>query len=203
MDVRSFWDERFGQSEYIYGTEPNSFLKASEFQLPPSGRVLCLCEGEGRNAVFLARQGHQVTGVDVSTEGKKKAERLAEQNDVSIDYVLSDLCQFDFGDAKWDAIVSISAHLPSAVRADVYPKVFTSLKPGGVILLESYHPRQLEYGTGGPKDVDMLLTLELLRAHFPNLEVQHEVELEREVTEGTYHTGNAFVTQFIGRKGLN
>lgn len=200
MDVRSFWDERFGQSEYIYGTQPNSFLQASEFHLPPSGRVLCLCEGEGRNAVFLAQQGHQVTGVDVSREGKKKAERLAEEQGVSIEYYLSDLCAFEFGDAQWDAVVSISAHLPSQVREEVYPKVFAALKPSGVFFLEAYHSRQLEYGTGGPKDVDMLMTLEILHSHFPTLDVQHEAELEREVTEGTFHTGNAFVTQFIGRK---
>ncbi|WP_233216224.1 class I SAM-dependent methyltransferase [Blastopirellula marina] len=200
MSQQEFWDERYGQSEYIYGTEPNSFLTASEFQLPPSGRVLCLCEGEGRNAVFLARQGHLVTGVDVSREGKKKAERLANEQGVSIEYHLSDLCAFDFGVAQWDAIISISAHLPSPVQADVYPRVFAALKPGGILLLESYHPRQIEYGTGGPKDVDMLMTLETLHRHFPTLEVQHEAELEREVTEGTFHTGNAFVTQFIGRK---
>ncbi|RCS54292.1 class I SAM-dependent methyltransferase [Bremerella cremea] len=200
MDVQSFWDERFGQSEYVYGTEPNSFLAESIHYLPPSGRVLCLCEGEGRNAVFLARLGYQVSGVDVSAEGKKKAERLAEQQGVSIEYHLADLSKFDFGQQRWDAVISISAHLPSTVQADIYPQVFNALKENGVFLLESYHPKQLAYGTGGPKDVDMLMTLEIIRNHFPDLEVLHAAELEREVTEGTFHTGNAYVTQFIGRK---
>ena len=202
MDPQAFWDERFGQSQYIYGTEPNAFLAASLAHLPSSGRVLCICEGEGRNAVFLAKQGYEVTGVDVSPEGKKKAEQLAAKEGVSIEYILSDLNDFDFGKNQWDAVISISAHLPSATRANVYPKIFTALKSGGVLLMESYHPRQLEleYGTGGPKDVDMLISLEILRDHFPKLETIHAAELEREVTEGTYHTGNAFVTQFIARK---
>lgn len=200
MDPQAFWDERFGQSQYIYGTEPNAFLADSLAQLPSSGRVLCICEGEGRNAVFLAKQGYKVTGVDVSPEGKNKAEKLAAREGVSIEYLLSDLNDFDFGEAKWDAIISISAHLPSATRANVYPRVFDSLKPGGVLLMESYHPNQLEYGTGGPKDVDMLVSLDILREHFSELETLHAAELEREVTEGTHHTGNAFVTQFIARK---
>lgn len=200
MDPQSFWDERFGQPQYIYGTEPNSFLQDSLAKLPSTGSILCVCEGEGRNAVFLAKQGFHVTAVDVSPEGKKKAEQLAAKENVEIEYLLSDLNDFDFGENQWDAVISISAHLPSATRANVYPKIFTAIKPGGILLLESYHPNQLQYGTGGPKDVDMLLTLELLGQHFPNLEAIHTAELEREVTEGTYHTGNAYVTQFIGRK---
>ncbi|GAA4437433.1 class I SAM-dependent methyltransferase [Bremerella cremea] len=200
MDTQSFWNERFGQSEYIYGKEPNAFLKASAFYFPPSGKVLCLAEGEGRNGLFLAQEGHQVSAVDLSTEGKRKAEQLAAENNVTIDYTISDLNDFDYGVERWDAIVSIFAHIDSASRRSIYPRLVEALKPGGVFLLEAYHPRQLEYGTGGPKDVDMLVTLESLRLCFQGMQIPHQAELERNVMEGTFHTGNAYVTQFVASK---
>lgn len=199
-DVQEFWNQRFGRDEYVYGTSPNTFLESSAQFFPASGKVLCIAEGEGRNALFLCQQGHTVNAVDLSTEGKAKAERLAQQHGVSLEYAICDLNDFDYGENQWNAIVSIFAHVDSASRKNIYHKAIASLKPGGIFLLESYHPRQLEYGTGGPKDVDMLVTLEDLRTHFQGLEVLHEAELERDVTEGSFHTGNAYVTQLIVRK---
>jgi len=199
-EVKQFWNERFGRDEYIYGTSPNTFLTSSLHHFPSGGKVLCIAEGEGRNALFLSKQGHPVHAVDLSTEGKTKAERLAEENGVSLEYTICDLNDFDYGENRWDAIVSIFAHVDSGSRANIYPKAITSLKPGGIFLLESYHPRQLEYGTGGPRDVNMLVTLEDLRSLFPGMTILHEAELERDVTEGSFHTGNAYVTQWIVRK---
>ncbi|QDU76127.1 tellurite resistance protein TehB [Bremerella volcania] len=199
-DVQEFWNERFGRDEYIYGTAPNTFLKASIQHFPKNAKILCIAEGEGRNALFLCQQGHEVHAVDLSTEGKAKAERLAAEHGVTLQYTLGDLNDYDYGENRWDAIVSIFAHVDSASRKNIYQKAIASLKEGGIFLLESYHPRQLEYGTGGPKDVDMLVTLEDLRGHFQGLPPLHEAERERDVTEGSFHTGNAYVTQFIARK---
>lgn len=198
--VQEFWNERFGRKEYVYGTSPNTFLKASVHHFPKDAKVLCIAEGEGRNALFLGQQGFEVHAVDLSTEGKAKAERLAAEHNVSLQYTICDLNDFDYGENRWDAVVSIFAHVDSDSRKNIYRKAIASLKEDGIFLLESYHPRQLEYGTGGPKDVDMLVTLEDLRPHFQGLKLLHEAELERDVSEGTFHTGNAYVTQLIARK---
>lgn len=201
-EVQEFWNSRFGREEYIYGTTPNTFLASSIHHFPPQAKVLCLAEGEGRNALLLCQQGCDVHAVDLSIEGKAKAERLAAEHNARLTYEICDLNNYDYGENRWDAIVSIFAHIDSASRANIYPKAIASLKEGGIFVLESYHPRQLEYGTGGPKDVDMLVTLDDLRAQLGSLQVLHEAELERDVTEGSFHTGNAYVTQLIVRKGV-
>ncbi|MBA2113880.1 class I SAM-dependent methyltransferase [Bremerella alba] len=199
-EVQAFWNQRFGRDEYVYGTSPNTFLKESIHHFPSGGNVLCLAEGEGRNALLLGQQGYQVHAVDLSTEGKSKAERLAAEHNTSLQYTICDLNDFDYGENRWDAIVSIFAHVDSVSRKNIYQKAMASLTEGGIFLLESYHPQQLQYGTGGPKDVDMLVTLEDLRPHFEGSKVLHEAELERDVSEGIFHTGNAYVTQWIVQK---
>jgi SAM-dependent methyltransferase len=199
MDAQ-FWNERYGQEAYAYGTEPNSFLKSSLHHFPKTGRVLCLAEGEGRNALFLAKQGYAVCAVDMSSAGKEKAAKLASDHGVSFDYIVSNLSDYDFGENKWDMIVSISAHTDPATRKGVYQKSLKALKKGGIFILESYHPKQLQYGTGGPKDIEWLVSLDDLFSHFPKEQVIHQAELERDVNEGAFHTGKAFVTQFIWRK---
>lgn len=193
------WDERYAVDEYAYGKQPNDFLSAN-YKLIPKGRVLCLAEGEGRNAVFLAQQGYAVTGVDASIEGVKKSQRLAEENHVEVEFIHSDLAHFDIGRGKWDGIVSISCHLPSHLRKKVHADVQEGLKSGGVLILEAYTPRQLELATGGPKDADFCMTSEALRTELPDLGVLHDEELEREVVEGIYHHGLGAVVQFIARK---
>ncbi len=194
------WDQRYGGEAYFYGTEPSDFLKARASALPPGGAVLCLAEGEGRNAVFLAGLGHRVTGVDGSAKGLEKARQLAEARGVGLTTVQADLEDYQLGTEAWDGVVSIWCHLPPALRKVVHPRIVQGLRPGGVLLLEHYHPKQLGYGTGGPKDVGMLMTLAELRADFAALEELHGAELERTVVEGAGHGGPSFVTQFIARK---
>ena len=202
MKAALMWDERFGQEDYVYGKEPNAFLKSSLGYLPETGRVLCLAEGEGRNGVFLAKQGYDVHAIDISTAGKEKAEKLATENGVAIDYVVSDVNDYDFGEEKWDAIISISAHTDPETRGNVYRKVLPALKENGVFFLEAYHPNQLlqGYGTGGPKEASWMVSLEDLLAFFPVENVLHQAEMERDVREGKFHTGKAFVTQFVWKK---
>jgi SAM-dependent methyltransferase len=166
------WDQRYRESGFAYGTEPNDFLAANaERHLAAGGDILSLAEGEGRNAVFLARLGFRVTGVDSSAVGLEKARKLAEQHGVVIRTVVADLDDFDLGVERWDGIVSIWCHTPSALRARLHRGVVAALRPGGVLLLEAYTPKQLEYKTGGPPTADLTMTLAAVREELAGLEL--------------------------------
>lgn len=193
------WDERYSTDEYIYGTKPNDFL-AKHFAALPKGRVLSLADGEGRNGVFLATQGYDVTALDASEVGLAKAKRLAEENGVRIETIHADLTDFDPGVEQWDGIVSIFAHIPGDVRRRLYGQVATCLRPGGVFLLEAYTPAQIGRGTGGPQSEDLLPNCEKLRNELVGMTFQHLEELERDVVEGKFHTGRAAVVQAIARR---
>jgi SAM-dependent methyltransferase len=193
------WDERYGSGEFFYGTEPNDFLRAEVARLP-RGDVLCIGDGEGRNGVWLAEQGRTVTSVDQSAVGLEKAQALAKQRGVPLTTVSADLATFDLGEQRWHGVVSIFCHLPSALRRDVYSRIVRALRPGGVVMIESYTPAQLGRGTGGPPVADMLVDLATLRTDFATLEVLHGVELERDVLEGKGHRGRSAVVQFVARK---
>ncbi len=198
--MANVWDERFGGPTYLYGTEPNDFLREHGARLPLPGPVLSLAEGEGRNAVFLASLGYVVTGVDGSGVGLAKARRLAADRGVTIETVEADLATFDLGEARWAGVVSIWCHLASALRSDLHARIARALRPGGVFLLEHYHPRQVDYRTGGPPDPTFLVTLAELRAAFPGWIELHAFEGERDVHEGALHEGRSFVTQWIARR---
>jgi len=192
------WDERYANAEYVYGTEPNSFLVEHAHRL--SGPVLSLAEGEGRNAVFLAGMGLKVLGVDSSAVGLRKAHALASTRQLEIETEVADLAHFTPVPAHYGAVVSIFAHLPGTLRQRLYPLIEQSLVPGGFVLLEAYSEEQLAYTTGGPKDADMLMSVAKIEQHFPELEPILLRQIVREVCEGSYHTGRASVVQFIGRK---
>lgn len=193
------WDERYSAEEYAYGTTPNQFL-VENFGWIPKGKVLSLAEGEGRNAVFLAKQGYAVTAVDGSLVGLNKARKLAEESGVVVEFIHADLADYDVGEDEWEGIVSIFCPLPSSVRRELYQRVMAGLKQGGVFLLEAYTPEQLKHGTGGGNSADVMQTEESLRRELPGLNFMHLVELEREVVEGVYHTGLGSVVQAIATK---
>lgn len=195
----TMWDQRYSSPDFFYGTEPNDFLRAEVARLP-RGDVLCIGDGEGRNGVWLAQQGLAVTAVDASAVGLAKARSLAAVRGVPLTTVHADLATFDFGASRWDAVVSIFCHLPSALRREVYARVPRGLRPGGVVLLESYSPAQLGRGTGGPPVADMLVDLAALREDFAGLVIEFGVECEREVLEGKGHRGRSAVVQFVARK---
>ncbi len=195
------WDERYERNEFVYGEAPNDFLieKAGLLQ---KGRCLCLAEGQGRNAVWLAQQGFSVTAVDQSAVGMAKARELAARRAVVIETEVADLASFNLGENKWDSIVSIFGHLPSDLRRDVHRRVTAALAPGGTFLLEAYTPDQLVTGgTGGPSDPDMLLNLAKLSDELSALEILFAQEIVREVNEGDFHKGEGAVVQFVARKG--
>lgn len=195
------WDERYSAEEYAYGTAPNEFLVENFIHIP-KGRVLSLAEGEGRNAVFLAKQGYSVTAVDASLVGLNKARKLAEENGVVVEFIHADLADYDLGENKWDGIVSIFIPLPSSLRKELYKKVIAGLKQNGVFLLEAYTPNQLNHGTGGGNSVDVMQTKESLRLELASLQFKHLIELERDVTEGVFHTGIGSVVQAIATKEI-
>jgi SAM-dependent methyltransferase len=194
------WNQRYDTPTYVYGTEPNSFLVGAAHHIP-RGRVLSLGEGEGRNATYLASLGHEVTGIDSSDVGLAKAQRLAASRGLRITTLVKDLTDLTIEPSAWDGIVSIFCHLPSVARRRLYPAVVAGLKPGGVFILEAYTPRQLEYGTGGPKSPDLLVALDDLRGDLAGLRLVHALERERSVVEGGLHTGLAHVVQVTGVKG--
>ena len=194
------WDARYAEPGWAFGTEPNDFLREFAHVLPAAGRVLCLAEGEGRNAVHLATLGHDVTAVDLSSVGLAKAARLAAERDVDLRTEVADLASYRIEPGSWDAIVSIFAHVPRVVREPLHRAVVAGLAPGGVLLLEAYTPRQLERGTGGPTDPTKFMTLAGLQQELAGLDWKMAREIEREVIEGRYHGGRSEVVQLIGRK---
>jgi cyclopropane fatty-acyl-phospholipid synthase-like methyltransferase len=194
------WDERYEKSEYFYGLEPNDFLVASVPHLRRGAHVLCLGEGEGRNAVFLAEKGCTVTAVDWSAVGLQKLQALAARRSVAGQTVCSDLADFEFGENRWDGIVSIWCHLPSSMREKIHARSVAALKPGGVLILEAYTPKQLAYQTGGPKDADLLMKKGVLEREFAGLHFIELRELERDVHEGQGHQGHSAVVRLVAVK---
>lgn len=193
------WDQRYCEPGFAFGTDPNDFLRQKAPTLG-QGKVLCLAEGEGRNAVWLAQQGFDVTAVDASPVGLQKAQVLAAERGVTIKTVVADLEGFDPGQSQWDGIVSIFCHLPEALRKKVHAQVVTALKPGGIFILEAYTPRQLEFATGGPPVAELMMDLKMLRKELSALEFFHALELEREVIEGKHHHGMGAVVQLVAKK---
>lgn len=194
------WNERYSQAEYVYGKNPNDFLVEVVQQIP-KGRVLCLADGEGRNGVYLAQQGCQVTAVDASPVGLEKARKLAAERSVEIETIVADLADFPIQPNSWDAIVSIFCHLPPTIRAQVHRQVVAGLRSGGVFVLEAYTPRQLAFKTGGPPTADLTMELATLRQELEGLEFKHAAELEREIQEGQFHQGHSAVVQVVALKG--
>ena len=194
------WDQRYSEPGYAYGTDPNDFLAASLQHIPNGGNVLCLADGEGRNSVFLARQGFEVTAVDSSSIGMKKTAELAKEYGVHVNTVVEDLAEFSFDPQRYDAIISIFCHLPPVLRKIVHNSIPDALRKDGIFILEGYTPRQLQYGTGGPPVAELLMNIDIIQEELSNLAIIHGVELEREIHEGKLHNGVGAVVQLIAQK---
>lgn len=196
-----FWNERYSQPGFMYGTEPNDFLKAMAGRIPP-GPVLSLGEGEGRNAIYLAGLGYDVTALDQSEVGLAKLQRRAAELGLRIETRQADLAVYKVEPEAWAGIVSIFCHLPPSIRVPLYADLKQGLRPGGIFILEAYTPDQCGRGTGGPPNPEMMLTLSELHRDLAGLEFVHARELEREVHEGAYHSGLAAVVQVVARRRL-
>jgi SAM-dependent methyltransferase len=193
-----FWNDRYSIEGFVYGTAPNDFVKAVAPRLP-SGPILCLAEGEGRNAVYLALLGHEVTAVDQSVTGLAKARRLAASQNATISTLVTDLSEYRIAAGAWSGIVATFAHLPPELRRALHRQVVAGLQPGGMYVLEAYTPAQLAFGTGGPENPELLMTLARLREELDGLEFLIGHEIERPVVEGAFHTGRAAVVQVLAQ----
>jgi SAM-dependent methyltransferase len=193
------WDERYSEPGFTYGTAPNEFL-ASVADRIPKGMILSLGEGEGRNAVYLASLGYEVTGVDGSDVGLRKAVELAAERGVTITTIHADLGGFKIGQEQWDGIIACYCHVPSTIRIPLHKAAVQGLKSGGVFVLEAFSKEQIVYNTGGPQSPDMLMSLEDLKRELTGLEFIHAVQMERDVREGSRHTGLASVVQVLAKK---
>jgi SAM-dependent methyltransferase len=193
------WDELFAEAGYFYGTEPNDFLREVADRIP-TGRTLCLAEGEGRNAAFLAARGAVVTAVDASAAGLEKTKALAAARGVQVETVHADLATWQIEPGSWDAVVAVFCHLPPEIRGVVHRRAVTGLRPGGAFVLEAYTPDQLRYDTGGPRVEELLMRLADLRAELSELDFEVAREIERDIHEGRGHTGRSAVVQVLGHK---
>lgn len=199
--MKEFWNERYRSEDYVYGTEPNVFFKEQLDKLSP-GRILLPAEGEGRNAVYAARQGWQVTAVDISDAGRDKALRLARKAGVEITYHVGSFGETEFPVASFDCISLVFAHFPPEHRLAYHQKVIQLLKPGGTLILEGFSKEQLAYRSGGPKSEAMLFSISELQEEFAaltELEVRKELI---ELREGAYHEGPASVVRLTGKKAV-
>ena len=198
--MQNFWDQNFSAAGFKYGTEPNAFLAQEANRLPAGADVLVPGDGEGRNGVWLAQQGHHVTAMDGSSVGLDKAQALAQERGVTVKTVLGDLADWAPAAASFDAVVLIYVHLPPAIRERAHRRLAAGLRPGGWLLLECFHPEQLPRTSGGPKDVAMLYTPEQVAADFAGLlEPVMAWDGEELLSEGPGHQGLARVTRWIGR----
>ncbi|MBN2192141.1 MAG: class I SAM-dependent methyltransferase [Polyangiaceae bacterium] len=193
------WDERYAEPGYAYGKEPNEFVRAMADWLP-AGPVLCLAEGEGRNATYLAGRGHAVTAVDSSAVGLTKAVALAVERDTTMITVHADLADYVIEPGAWAGIVCVFCHLPPALRDRVLKGAVEGLRTGGVLLFEAYGPAQLALGTGGPKDPALLASLADLRPLLEGLELVYAEEVTREIHEGRFHDGPGATVEIVGVK---
>ncbi|GAB3199603.1 2-polyprenyl-3-methyl-5-hydroxy-6-metoxy-1,4-benzoquinol methylase [Pontibacter aydingkolensis] len=198
--MQNFWNERYGKQEMIYGSEPNDFFREQLSKLTP-GKLLLPAEGEGRNAVYAAQQRWDVLAFDYSDAGRAKAMQLAAQKGVNINYEVADAQTFSATPESLDAVALIYAHMPPTARTTLHQNIMTWLKPGGKLIVEAFHLKQLEgYPSGGPKNEDMLYTAATLIEDFKGMQVEYVKEEEIELAEGTYHLGKGYVTRLVASK---
>ena len=203
--MMEMWDNRYASEDYAYGTKPNRFLKNTIEKLQLTGSILFGAEGEGRNAVFAAKHGMEVTAFDISNEGKQKALKLAAKEHVHIEYELGNLLDLDLTNKKYDIIALIFAHFPPPILSKYHKKLAELVVEGGLIVLEGFSKGHLPYRTanpkvGGPNNLEMLFSKDSIKEDFPDFEIIRLEEVEIELNEGTYHNGKGKVIQFIGRK---
>lgn len=197
--MKEFWNERFAKEDYTYGKEPNEFFKQEIDKLNP-GKLLLLGEGEGRNGVYAAKLGWDVDAVDWSLKGKEKAEQLALEQGVKINYIISDLSEYKPRENYYDAAGLIFIHLEPELRERLHRNVTLSLKSGGVVILESYEKEQINNSSGGPKDIDLLYSLEEIFTDFSDLNIISFSKEIIELNESSHHNGQAEIIIYIGLK---
>ena len=197
--MKDFWNARYKEETFAYGTKPNEFFKENIDKLP-AGKILLPAEGEGRNAVYAASKGWDVTAFDFSEEAKSKALKLATQNEVSLNYEVIKVIDFSTENAQYDVIGLFYAHFPANLRLDFHQKVAHALKNQGFVIFEAFHKNQLNYSSGGPKDFAMLFSVEEVEKEFKGLKILSLEEKIIDLDEGLYHQGKGHVVRMIASK---
>ena len=201
--MKEFWDKRYAEKEMAYGMEPNVFF-ASEIEKLKAGSILLPAEGEGRNAVYSAKLGWQVSAFDISKEGKLKADQLAKSKGVTIDYTAGGFDEINYEKESFDCIALVYAHFPPHVKSKFHKILDGYLKKGGTLILEGFSKKQIENPqSGGPKKVEMLFSMEEIKQDFDNYEIIELSEKEIVLNEGLYHNGKSSVIRFVGKKKSN
>ena len=195
--TNDFWNARYAEPGFAYGTEPNAFLASQRKYLQPGMKALAVADGEGRNGVWLAQQGLDVLSVDSSKVGLRKARELAKSRGVSIRTELADLTRWQWPENEFDIVAAIFIHFPPEHRARMHEKMRRALKPGGVLIMEAFTPEQLKYKTGGPPVREMLYTVEMVREEFSKGEILLLQQMLTDLHEGPYHRGTASVVRLI------
>lgn len=194
------WNDRYATDDYLFGTDPAAFLAREAHRLPRGARVLCVADGEGRNSVHLARLGHDVTAFDMSPNAVAKARRLAGATGVTAEFHVAALEEWDWS-RDFDAVAAIFIQfLDPAARAAAFDRIAGAVRPGGLLLLHGYAPRQVDYATGGPPRAENMYTLELLHAAFAGWEVLHADDYDAVIEEGRGHSGRSGLIDFVARR---
>lgn len=203
-DATIFWNERFQSEEFIFGKEPNLYLvNQAQCYLKPNQRTLCIADGEGRNGVWLAKQGLAVEGFDVSDVALAKARQFASEHRVTIDYSFSDVDSWRWLPNSYDAIVAIFIQFADPeMRARLFSNIVAALKPGGMLILQGYTQKQLEYKTGGPISIEYLYTEEIVRELIDGLEVLDLQCYDADLKEGSRHVGLSALLGLVASKPL-
>ncbi|MCX7216357.1 MAG: class I SAM-dependent methyltransferase [Burkholderiales bacterium] len=198
---RETWDARFSSDEYIFGTEPNVWLAQHADLFKPGMRVLAVADGEGRNSVWMAQQGLQVDAFDISPVGIEKAKKLAQQQGVEVNFSIHGVEDYPWTTGDYDAVVAIFIQFADPdTRATLFKRMKSALKPDGVVLLQGYTPKQLEYKTGGPPNLSHLYTEGLLQDAFGDLDISELRTYEDILTEGTQHHGQSALIGLVARR---
>jgi SAM-dependent methyltransferase len=197
--LKEFWNQRYSEDGYAYGTAPNVYFREALDGLA-TGRLYLPGEGEGRNAVYAALNGWTVDAIDYSDAGKDKALALAMRAGVQINFSVADLADHIPAPGHFDAAALIFLHFPESLRTLIHRRTIEALKPGGVLILEAFSKKQLAHGTGGPKSTDLLYELDELRADFAGMEIMEERNMVTDVREGPYHDGTSDVLRMLLRK---
>lgn len=200
-DAAQTWNRRYDSADFLFGKQPNEWLREQAHALPPAGRVLCVADGEGRNSVWLARQGFQVDAFDVADRAVDKARAFAQSEGVSVNFAVADCDGFVWPQAAYDGVAAIFVQFADPpMRARLFERIASSLKPGGVLILQGYTPKQLEYRTGGPPILSHLYTRDLLVSAFADLSIIELREYEAEVREGQGHRGLSALVGLVARR---
>lgn len=195
------WDERFAQPGFLFGEQPNAFLVRQAQRLVPRSRVLCVADGEGRNSIWLAEQGHEVVAFDISPVAVDKARRWADQRGARVDFHVASVDDWQWTPAAFDAVAAIFVQFADpAMRQRLFAGMWQTLRPGGLLLLQGYTPKQLDYRTGGPGRLEHLYTEPLLRELLPQGEWLLLREHEDVLAEGKAHCGRSALIDAVVRK---